>query len=304
MAAGLLTLVTAFRIGVAQLRRPDGKQSRIKIPFFKDPIEVEGPAWLILAAFGILMMGSPVLAAYAQKAPSIASAPISVKAVQKIEAKREEDANERANADAFVFLSDSSILDLRQSQAKPWYAFLRYSSDADQKKRTKPTILRNVMRIQKVKTAATLHLSYGTSAFMDVSCLTQMASITRVIITDKVEGYQTTEVNVDVGSVAVGSTFELIVEAIYWNAFSDDKHYDFTTYSNGQTETENLSVLLIAPTDKPFKGVGVTEFPGTDDGQPFSGEARGFPPDGTGQTYYWTTQNNRPNYYYKLRWSY
>jgi len=42
MVAGILTLVTAFRIGIAQLSRPDGKQSKVKIPFFKDLLSLRG----------------------------------------------------------------------------------------------------------------------------------------------------------------------------------------------------------------------------------------------------------------------
>ena len=110
------------------------------------------------------------------------------------------------------------------------------------------------------------------------------------------------EVIADVRSVPVGSTFELGVEATYWNAFSGGSGDDYTTYSHADVDSEMVSVTLLAPGQKPFRGMMVSETIGDQGvGHAVDGLQRtwGVP----GETaFHWSTTTTVANAAYKVAW--
>jgi hypothetical protein len=164
-------------------------------------------------------------------------------------------------------------------------------------------VLKNYMVVKKVSPANDIHLTYGTSGRLDVRCLTHAAQFRRAVRTIDDMTTETWEVIADVSQVPVGQEFEIAVEATYWNGFRGALGDDYTTYAQKQSEPEQLSVVLLFPEDKPFKSTSVIEYaPGSQNGSPFQGQAANWPGPNN-QTYYWTTVSQRPEFYYKISWT-
>ncbi len=274
-------------------------ESDVSIPLIgSKKIELKGPAWLILVAIGVLMVASPVLAAFSQKSADVTVPPISVQRVQENEDLPDED------NPSFRFISDLSILDLRQSQSVPWYTSFRHFLNANEKEQVRPTVLRNIMVVRKTAAVHDLVISYSTTGALAVRCLTHNATYKEKRVTQSGTTTDTWALVIDVSAMPVNVDFEIVVEATYFNAFSDPRGSDYSTYGNKQTDPENLSVALIFPENKPMKSMNIMEFPPNGGpGMEFQGMERKYPEDGNGPTYYWTTTNTRSGYYYKLAWT-
>ncbi len=268
--------------------------SQILLPWLK--LELKGPAWLVAALIGALMFATPIIGAMLQKQDNV-TRPLPPASVERVRSIAE------PSYDAFRFRSDVSFLDLRASASAPWYTSLPGWSLIDPKPRIRPAILKNYMIVQKVASATEIHLTYATSGRLDLRCLTHQARFRKASSAGENDTTETWEVIADISSVAVGDTFEIAVEATYWNAFSGAGGDDFSTYAHNQTDPEVLSVVFIFPEDKPFRDFAVTEYsPEADTGFPFTGSAKTLSgPEN--RTFYWSTTSTRPEFYYKLAWS-
>lgn len=268
--------------------------SQLSLPGLK--IELKGPAWLLSAAIGSIMLASPIIAAAFQKPDNVTipPPPASVQQVQSVP---------DPTYDAFRFVRDVSILDLRGVTSAPWYKQIPGWQWFDRKPRIKPGVLKNYMVVRKVSPANEIHLTYGTSGRLDVRCLTHAAQYRRAVRTIGEDTAETWEVIANVSQIPVGQEFEIAVEATYWNGFRGAQGDDYTTYAHKQSEPEQLSIILFFPEDKPFKSATVTEYaPGSQTGSPFQGQAANWP-GANNQTYYWTTISQRPEFYYKISWT-
>lgn len=85
--------------------------SKIKLPFLKT--ELSGPAWLVSAVVGVLMIGSPILVASFQK-PDTVTIPPPPATVEQVQMIRE------PSYKSFRFIRDMSLLDLRAISVAPW----------------------------------------------------------------------------------------------------------------------------------------------------------------------------------------
>ena len=295
MLLGLFTVVYAL-VRLAQTGK--GTTSNLSLPLVAGKkLEMKGPAWLIVVALGILMIASPVLAAFAQKSPDVTFPPITVQRVQESERLPDE------NLESFRFLRDLSILDLRQSQQTTWSSSARAILSGQEKKKIKPAILRNIMVVRKTKPANSLILTYSTSGSLVVRCLTHPALYQEKPVTQDGKTTDLWAVTVDVSAIPLNSDFEVVIEATYYNGFSDIAGSDFSTYANKQQQDEEVSLAILYPDSKPMKTISTAEFPPTGGaGAGFSAAAREYR-DPTGLSYYWTTTNNRAGYYYKFSWT-
>jgi hypothetical protein len=291
MLSGIFVLIYS----IVRLTRRDTSPSQLSLPGVK--IELKGPAWLLSAVIGAVMLASPIIAAEFQKPANVTvpPPPSSVQSVRSIPDPTYE---------SFRFIRDVSLLDLRSVTAAPWYASIPGWQLIGGGGRIKPAVLKNYMVVRKVAPANEIHLTYGTSGKLDVRCLTHQARLRKApnMSEDKAVG-ETWEVIADVSAVPVGQEFEIAVEATFWNGFSGEQGDDYTTYGHKQTEPEDISVMLLFTDGKPFKNVGVTEYgPDSTEGTPFQGQQRAWPgPEN--QTYYWSTTSQRPEWYYKLSWT-
>ena len=265
--------------------------SQVTLPWLK--IELKGPAWLILILIGVIMLASPIIAAGLQKPSNVTLPPASVQHVQMI--------NHTGNP-AFTVLRDVSLLDLRDSVTTSWYSRLLHWLHLTTKQRIRPSVLKKYMIVRKTAPADTFQMAFATTGLLDVHCVTHSAIYQN---SKTIEGTTETDgwnVIADVSMVPVGSEFEIAVEATYWNSFNGEGGDDFTTHARKQDEPEDVSTFLLFPQDRPMKEIFVTEYP--PDGGPesaFQGSAREWPgPEHL--SYYWTTTNVRPGYYYKFSW--
>jgi hypothetical protein len=265
-----------------------GVPAGIKLPWVK--IELKGPAWLILAFMGIAMLAAPLIAGALQKPTSVIPPPPSVKKVQRIP---------DPSYAAFRFVRDVSVLDLRTAASAPWYTHLPGWKQLDRRPRIRPANLTNYMVVRKVGISNDIHLTYATSGRIDLRCLTHSARYRRA----EAKKGETWEVIADVSSVAVNEEFEIAVEATYWNAFSGTNGDDYTTYGHNQTDPEELTIIVLFGGDKPFKTIAATAFPpdGTAGESP-QGQVQEWPSAGN-QSYYWRTTSRRPEWYYRLSWT-
>ena len=293
MIAGLGVLAYAAYLAI-RARRTEPSTISLPLPGGKN-IELKGPAWLLFAAIGVLMLAAPVLAAFGQHIAHT-TAPQSVQQVQRAELLPME------NREAFEFVRDLGILDLRESQSQPWYSSISFLKSAN--KLIKPAIFRNVMIVRKKSPANNLIMHYSTSGTLVVRCLSHEATYTENKDTSEEDKTDTWAVSVDVSAVPLNTDFEVIVEATYYDAFSTIKQTDFTQYANKQDEPEDVSLAIIFPEDKKMKSISVEEIPPFEKPRPFTGTARAFPAEQNSPTenYYWTTTNTRSGYYYHFTW--
>jgi hypothetical protein len=293
---GAAAMVYAL-IRISKPANPDDK-SNISIPIpGLGKIELGGPSWLILFAVGALMVAFPALVVFAQQTPKTTTPGITDQKVQQAERLIEE------NVSSFQFVSDLSILDLRQSQETPWYVPIRALFSKDAKQFIKPAILRNVMVVKRRTAAKDLVLTYSTSGTLVLRCLSHAATYQENKEPQDGKPTDTWAVIVDVSSEPMNKEFQVVVEATYYDAFSRPDQWSYSTYGNRQDEDEELSVLLVFPDKKPFSEIDVQEFPPNGgQGGPFSGLARSYPPTPDGKSYYWVTTNRRSDYHYTMRW--
>ncbi|MGB0065696.1 MAG: hypothetical protein WBP85_14735 [Terracidiphilus sp.] len=266
--------------------------SEVSLPWLK--LELKGPAWLVLMLLGAVMMATPIIAAALQEPASVTLPPASVQHVQQI--------NHTDNP-AFEVVRDVSLLDLRESQTASWYSrLLTWLHIRSNKQRIQPSVLKKYLIVRKLAPADNFQMAFATSGLLDVHCVTHSATYQN---SKTIEGSQVTDgwnVIADVSTVPVGTEFEIAVEATYWNAFNGDGGDDFTTHARKQDAPEDISIFLLFPQDKPMKNIAVTEYsPDGGTESPFQGSMREWRGP-AGQSYYWTTTNLRPGYYYKFTW--
>ena len=284
MAVGVFVLV----FSLLRLTKKDAP-SKVSLPGFK--VELSGPAWLIVAIIGATMAASPVIAAAMQRPDNVTIAPRAVEGVRRVL---------EPSYEAFRFTRDVSILDLRASTTAPWYTYI--PGLGSKKQRTRPGVLKNYMLVRKVSDASEIHLTYGTSGKLDVRCLTHQAKYQKAETLVNGKTVETWDVIADISAVPKGTEFEIAVEATYWNGFTGDSGDDYTTYAHNQSEAEQMSVLVLFPDDRPFRSVDVSEFgPDAKQSSPLQAPSVTVPGPEK-QTYYWSTTNQRPNWYYKVSW--
>lgn len=221
--------------------------------------------------------------------------PASIQHVQKI--------NTSENP-AFLVVRDVSLLDLRNSESASWYSgLLSWLHINSKKERVRPSSLKKYLIVRKLAQADKYELPFATSGLLDVRCVTHSATYQN---SKTIEGSTETDgwnVIADVSTVPVGSEFEIAVDATYWNAFNGEAGEDFSTHARQQQDPEEVSMFLLFPKDKPMKDIFVTEYPPDGGaGSRFQGASREWR-GAQGESYYWTTTNQRPGYYFKFTWT-
>jgi hypothetical protein len=202
----------------------------------------------------------------------------------------------------FVFLRDTSILDLRGLAKSSLLVRMPWLSQ-----KSNPVNLLNTMTIRKTQDTNFISFTYGTSGKLDVRCLTHKCTFRRAIQADQHENgvlNETWELTADVSRVPKGSEFELIVEATYWNAFDTPEKQWYATYPNSQHEPETVATLVLFPENKPFASYDTLAYPhGSTAGTPFVGDSHlAASPDRL--SLYWEIPDSQGNDTYELHWKF
>jgi hypothetical protein len=265
--------------------------SHISLPGLK--IELKGPAWLVSALLGAIMLSSPVIAAAFQGSDNITTAPPSVKNVLDIA---------KPNYNNLKFARDLSILDLRSIMDEPWYVKIPgWKSISNEK--MNPGVLTNYMIVRKVREVEMIKLVYSTSKKLDIKCISHNAEYRYANTVKHGVSTETWEVSIDISGIPLEQEFEVIVEATYWGGFAGNEGDNYTTYAHSQEEVEDISIILLLPKEKPFKKIMVTEF------SPVTKEEsllKVSPKElfgSTNLTYYLNLKSKRPNWFYKVAWT-
>jgi hypothetical protein len=203
---------------------------------------------------------------------------------------------------AFIFLRDTSILDLRGLAKSSLIVRMPWLSQ-----KSNPVNLINTMTIRKTAKADFISFTYGTSGKLDVRCLTHKCTFRRAIQADKHDAgvlNETWEVTADVSKIPIGNEFELVVEATYWNAFDAPEKQWYATYPNSQHEAETVATLVLFPENKPYASYSTLAYPhGSTSGQPFIGNSRiAAAPDRL--SLYWEIPESQGNDTYELHWQF
>lgn len=205
-------------------------------------VRVKGPAWLVMLVVGGVMVGSPIIAAASQQSSVTPFEPpqpaVRVQTVPE------------PNYTSFTFVSDLSVLDLRNSFEQPWYTQLPgFSRWRGTHIRIRPATLTNTMVVRKIAPADLIYIKYSTSGSLDLRCLTY--PYTTQLLGNGDEG----QIIADVRSVGVGEEFTIITEVTYWNAFRGKHGEDLRhirTISRARPRTSRLpsSFLMIVPSSR------------------------------------------------------
>lgn len=252
-------------------------------------VKVKGPAWLVMLVVGGLMVGSPLIAAAAQQSSVTPfEPPQPAMRVQKVP---------EPNYTSFIFTSDLSVLDLRNSFEQPWYTQLPGSSRGQGTHiRIRPATLTNTMVVKKVAPADFIYIKYSTSGSLDLRCLTH--PYTTQLSENSDEG----QIIADVRSVGVGEEFTIITEVTYWNAFRGKEGDDFTTYTHNQQNTpENISLAIIFPDEHPFKSIDMLEQPPNANTMRKASSGTSWPSPGN-ETFYWATRTSGGEWFFTAKW--
>lgn len=284
--AGIIVLV--FTMGKPPIN--DSGSGKLKLGKWEFQFNGRSIFQLFISA---LLITLPVLLTLTTKAHATVPAPHQYQQVDSIP---------EPTYTAFTFLRDTSTLDLRGLEKSSLLTRMPWMSN-----KTNPVNLINSMIIKKTSSADFISFTYATSGKLDVRCLTHQCTLRRAIETDEHQTgvlKETWEVTANVSHVPIGSEFELIVEATYWNAFDTPEKQWYATYPNRQFEAETVSTLILFPEHKPFAGYTTLAYPhGSSMGQLFSGGSRIVPaPDKL--SLYWEIPDAQGNDTYELHWQF
>lgn len=289
-----LALICACAIGLTTViwtlvKPPEANQEGADITRGKTSLRLRGRA-VFQMFLGAALVLSPILASNTVRA-AIASTPSFIDVDTIPDPKYE----------SFVFVRDTSILDLRGSRAQPLLAWIPVLG-----RKTNPANLINTMLIRKISAADTISFKYATSGSLDIRCLTQNCTIRRAVThpqTPASEVSEAWELTANVKSVPLGTEFEMVVEVTYWKAFDTPAKQWYETYSNNQTEPEVLATLLIFPDGTPFKSFDLMQSDTNGALRPYAGQSTVMP-GADNQTLYWEIPSAGPNEVVRVNWSY
>jgi hypothetical protein len=85
-------------------------------------------------------------------------------------------------------------------------------------------------------------------------CITHNATIFKEDKPGEHDGEKRYAVEVDLSEVSLNEEFLIVIEATYWNGFSNLFREDASTNVDGETEElKELSLIIFLPESKPFK---------------------------------------------------
>ncbi len=290
-----LALILACLIGVLTIlwtlyKPPLPSSESARIEFKGANLRFKGRA-IFQLFLGAALLVAPVLASNTNK-PAVAFTPPH-EDVPRIPDPSYQD---------FVFLRDISVVDLRGSKAQPLLTWIPHFG-----KKTNPATLVNTMLIKKVAAVDTIKFKYSTSGALDIRCLSHSCVIKHATNSGEYPGgdiKEAWELTADVRDIPIGGEFQMIVEVTFWNAFDTPQKQWYATYSNNQSDLENVSMLLIFPEESPFKDYKEFTFTEADKTlRPFQGQSKIVPGPGN-HSLYWEVPTAQPNSTFRLDWTY
>ena len=200
--------------------------------------------------------------------------------------------------EGFETLRDISVFDLRG-----W----KQVSPSETNPRFSPADYINYLHVKKTRDVKTYRAHYATSGTaIDLRCITHEAGVLQQAIPvehagQKVKEY---EVDVDISEVPVDKEFLIVIEGTYWNSFQGALEEDVSTYtSNDIAQLDELSIFVLMPESKPFKGYKLwSQDTGGGERSEYRGDNRLYA-DQNGHFLYWSILARKRNHHYQVSWT-
>jgi len=204
---------------------------------------------------------------------------------------------EESNSDLYELIKDISIFDLRQWKSTP---------DSLKNTRYSPANYTNYLHVKKTKPLDKIVIHYGTSGFgIDMRCITnafQFFQKEKPTFHDGVNHKEYALV-VDVSAMPLNKEFLVVVEATYWNGFSNLNTEDASTYTDEEIHgLDELGLIVFFPENKPFKDFQFLDkkFGSTEDS--YRG-TQAFYADVNKKFIYWSIKDRQAGHHYRLKWN-
>lgn len=293
---GLSILVGLSLIIISQVRNSSDNGPLMELELLGN--RLSATKMMMQAAFGIILLVTPVIFVYALESRNAPGAQVTPQAKEVANVADIPD----PSYEGFVFKRDVSIIDLRASRDVP---------DHQKKELYSPVTLMNHMTLRKTRPEKSISFTYATSGVLvNPRCLTHPYVLKKTMKPD-VHGDHTLkevwELEINLEEVPIDQEFFLAVEATYWNAFEAPKQRNFSTYANDQSEPEELSITLLFPEKRPFKSYNLLAYPhdaeDSNKAQPFQGTPR-ITKAKDNLSIYWMIPKAQTGYAYEIRWDY
>jgi hypothetical protein len=111
-------------------------------------------------------------------------------------------------------------------------------------------------------------------------------------------------VAVDVSKEPVGKVFLVLINATYWNGFSDAAQGDASTYTDDTPpEPSDLSLLVLFPSRKMGEGIRLDTTPNEkDQWKPYADQSEAHI-DTVGHYLYWNIRRKAPGHHFRVSWN-
>ncbi len=204
---------------------------------------------------------------------------------------------ESTPGDNYAVLKDISIFDLRSWQPFP--------DSLKNVRRVSPVNYINYMHIKKLREIDKFTAHYATSGFaIDVRSVTHKASIFKEEKPGEHEGQTRYAVEVDISEVPVNEEFLIVIEATYWNSYTNMLTESSSTYTDREIKgLKELALIVFFPESKPFKSYQLKREIDDRDEEPFIHNIGTLFPDQSNRFIYWSVGNITPETHYKIEWN-
>jgi len=195
----------------------------------------------------------------------------------------------------YKLIKDISIFDLRG-----W----KPVAESEKNIKTSPANYINYLHVKKTKPIDKIVAHYSTSgADIDIRCITHNFKIfQQENASVKHPGQKNYGLEIDVSSIPLNEEFLVVIEATYWNGFSNIERESASTYTDKEVEgLEELALIVLLPQEKPVKEA--FRFMEADDKKAAYREAEKYYIDQNKRFIYWSIKKIIPDTHYQLEWT-
>jgi hypothetical protein len=252
------------------------------------------PRKAILHSIYIFMAFSLLLTITGMLAPAISRSTTTKGYVVPEEKKVKVDSLPASTYGEYKLIKDISIFDLRG-----W----KPVGEGEQESKSSPANYINYLHVKKTKAINKIVAHYSTGGYdIDLRCITH--NYTTYVQTPGNADHPDEKnygIEIDVSNIPTGEEFLIVIEATYWNGFTDIVRESASTYTDKEIEgLEELALIVLLPYDKPVKEV--FRYGGQGNAmQPYR-EAEKYYLDQNKRFVYWSVKKISPDTHYKLEW--
>jgi hypothetical protein len=192
-------------------------------------------------------------------------------------------------------LKDISVFDLRSWTPTGAAAMVRRES---------PVNYINYLHLKKVRPIEKYVIRYGTEGYaIDLRCITHAFTVLERERSPQQTSGKQYALEVDISSEPVGREFLLVVEATYWNGFSNPNEEYASTYTDTDINPSGeLALIVLFPESKPFTEYKLLDGPSEGDAMDAYRGVHSFYADSNKRFIYWSIRERKVNHRYKLHW--